>query len=363
MYRTARFLFLLLPFAAPAAAQPAATFTGEVVDGETLEPLSFVSVAVWAAADSTLVTGALTDAVGEFRVEGIPAGRYRVVFSYVGYLSRTLAGVVAAGAPVALGTVELEPDVAELEGVEVSAERARVQIQADRTVYNVADDPVVAGGTTSEALETIPSVEVDAEGNVSNVSDALAVTIDVHRPILRRTAGELGIHPRQLGGRADVVPARGRPFAADPAGARGGVQPREELGALGSEPREQPRSEHADVGVGEPGRSVGIDQSVCQRHVAARMEGRVVDEHEVRVDAAFVDRAHARMGVRRAEKGGVQQTGQGDVVDEAALAAKEARILAPPDGGAEIFRAHQPDRVSASGERAGSNRATAPARR
>src|SRR5205823_9746608 len=53
------------------------------------------------------------------------------------------------------------------------------------------------------------------------------------------------------------------------------------------------------------------------------------------------------VGVGRAQKGGVQDAGQGHVVHEAPLAAKEARILQAPDGGAEVLGAH-----SVEGERA-----------
>jgi len=222
MSRFATLLALLVVAAAPARAQQAATFAGRVVDGANGEPLPLVSVAVWAAADSSLVTGALTDDAGAFRVEGVPTGRYRVVFSYVGFEPRTLADVRAAGAPVDMGTIELEPDVAELEGVEVSAERARVQIQADRTVYNVADDPVVAGGATTDALETIPSVEVDAEGNVSlRGSGNVAILINGRPAPVSRDF--LGAYLRQLPAgaveRIEVIP---NPSAAfDPEGMGG----------------------------------------------------------------------------------------------------------------------------------------------
>ena len=215
-------LALALAFALPARAQTVATIAGSVVDGSTAEPLPFVSVAVWSANDSTLVTGALSDDAGAFRVEGVPQGQYRVVVSYVGYTTHTVPNVRAGGGLLNLGTIELEPDVAELEGVEVSAERARVQIQADRTVYNVADDPVVAGGSTTDALETIPSVEVDAEGNLSlRGAGNVAVLINGRPAPVSRDF--LGAYLRQLPAgaveRIEVIP---NPSAAyDPEGMGG----------------------------------------------------------------------------------------------------------------------------------------------
>ncbi len=209
-------------FSLPSSGQTVATITGTVIDGSTAEPLPFVSVAVWSAGDSTLVTGALTDDAGAFRVEGVPAGVYRVVVSYVGFVTLTIPNVRAGGGTASLGMLELQPDVAELEGVEVSAERARVQIQADRTVYNVADDPVVAGGSTTDALETIPSVEVDAEGNLSlRGSGNVAVLINGRPAPVSRDF--LGAYLRQLPAgaveRIEVIP---NPSAAyDPEGMGG----------------------------------------------------------------------------------------------------------------------------------------------
>lgn len=150
------------------------TVSGRVVDAEDGDPLATASVAVWQlpgspSADTTLVTGAITGPDGAFRVEGLRAGRYRVVVSFVGYINQIFEGVEisAADREIDLGTVELAPDVAVLEGVEVEAERQQVQVQIDRTVYSTADDPAAAGGSATNVLENIPSVDVDVDGNVS----------------------------------------------------------------------------------------------------------------------------------------------------------------------------------------------------
>lgn len=153
----------------PAGGQAQGVIAGRVTDAEARESLPSASVAVWRSADSTLVTGAVSDLDGDFRIEGVPAGLYYVVVSSVGYATERRGGVeVGPGAAVAdLGTIALTPDAAVLEGVEVTGARERAEQQIDRTVYRVADDPVVQGGSASNALETIPSIEVDVDGNVS----------------------------------------------------------------------------------------------------------------------------------------------------------------------------------------------------
>ena len=162
-----RLLLLLVLFAAaPAAAQGA--LSGRVLDAENDLPLPTATVALWqiAAGDSTFVTGASTGLDGAFRVEDVAAGAYDVVVSFVGYDTRRQRVEVGRGT-VELGAIRLDVEAAALGEVQVAAERTQVQNRIDRTVYNTADDPVSEGGTATDVLSTLPSVDVDIDGNVS----------------------------------------------------------------------------------------------------------------------------------------------------------------------------------------------------
>ena len=158
------------------ANMPTGTISGAVTDADTDAPIPVASVAVWrvprrADRDTSLVTGTVTDEAGAFRIEGVPPGRFFVDVSFVGYVTERVEDLRidprAADRTVDLGTVALVPDVEQLGRVEVQAEREQVAIQIDRTVYNTADDPVASGGSATTVLETIPSVDVDVDGNVS----------------------------------------------------------------------------------------------------------------------------------------------------------------------------------------------------
>ncbi|GIV58458.1 MAG: TonB-dependent receptor [Rhodothermaceae bacterium] len=142
---------------------------GTVLDAETAEPIASATVGLWRAADSSLVTGTITEQDGRFRLEGIRGGRYYVTVSFVGYATETIPDVAVepGNLQIDLGTIRLVTDAQMLDEVEVSAERTPMQIQIDRTVYNVADTPVAVGGTATNVLETIPSIDVDVDGNIS----------------------------------------------------------------------------------------------------------------------------------------------------------------------------------------------------
>ena len=167
MSRSILLLLLAALAAAPATAQGGAV-TGRVLDAESDLPLPTATVALWqiAGADSTFVTGASTGMDGAFRVDNVAPGAYDVLVSFVGYDAWRQPATVEGGA-VDLGTIRLAVEAAALGEVRVAAARTQVETQIDRTVYNTADDPVSEGGTATDVLSTLPSVDVDIDGNVS----------------------------------------------------------------------------------------------------------------------------------------------------------------------------------------------------
>jgi outer membrane receptor protein involved in Fe transport len=159
---------IVLLLAPPAVAQAPSSgrLLGRVVDGATGAPLPQATVALYDA-DAAFVTGTAAGPDGAFAL-AITPGTYRVRVSFVGYASVEREDVaVGAGALVDLGEVRLAEDAALVGEAEVTAERELVEQRADRTVYNVAAQPVTAGGSALEALQTLPSVEVDTDGNLS----------------------------------------------------------------------------------------------------------------------------------------------------------------------------------------------------
>ena len=193
-----------------------ARVTGTVVAGDSGDPLPQATVAAYQ--DGAFVTGASTDLDGAFVLEVRP-GTYDVRVSYVGYESEQRDGfAVAAGAPTAFGTVELALSTESLDAAEITAQRDFVEQQADRTVYNVKEQPVTAGGSVLETLQTLPSVEVDTDGNVSLQGNQNVVIQINGRPTPVRGAF-LAALLRQINSenvdRVEVLPNPSAKFEAD----------------------------------------------------------------------------------------------------------------------------------------------------
>ena len=223
-----RRLALLAALAAGSASAQDYAVVGRAVDAETGAAVARASVGVWrvsarAGVEPYLETGAVSELDGGFRVEGLSRGRYYVVVSSLGYVTARVDSLrLRPSAPVAdLGTVRLAPDARALGDVEVTAERDRVEVLVDRTVYRIADDPIVSGGSVSEALETLPSVEVDVDGNVAlrGVSN-VAVLIDGRpAPVGRDFVGVyLQTLPADLVERVEVIPNPSAAYEPDGSG-------------------------------------------------------------------------------------------------------------------------------------------------
>jgi outer membrane receptor protein involved in Fe transport len=176
--------FILLTVSLPLSARAQATsesspdrsaprtigeINGMILGADTDEPLPTATVAVWSLPDSSLVTGTAAGLDGRFAIARLPSGRYYLQVSFVGYAPFSSEPfLISPDSPsVDLSEIRLKTDSAQLEGIEVVAEREAVAFEIDRTVYNTRDNLAAAGGNATDLLQNIPSVEVDVDGNVS----------------------------------------------------------------------------------------------------------------------------------------------------------------------------------------------------
>ncbi len=145
------------------------TVRGVVKDASNGQAIPTATVALWQAADSTLVTGAVADARGGFVLEGLRPGKYYVEVSFIGYKTRRVPDVTLSPQSMQknLGDVKLDVTTALLDEVQVSAEREFMEVRIDRNVYNTKDQIVADGGSATDVLRGIPALEVDMDGKVS----------------------------------------------------------------------------------------------------------------------------------------------------------------------------------------------------
>lgn len=109
------FLFLIVCITITAAAQQKLTIKGSVIDKGKREPISFASVAIYGTP-----LGAVTDSLGNFKIENVSPGIYRLQISAVGY-NTTLTPEYILSTKNLFVPVELEENVTQLKEVSVTA--------------------------------------------------------------------------------------------------------------------------------------------------------------------------------------------------------------------------------------------------
>ncbi len=160
---------------------------GTIIEAGSNQPMEYANIAIYNQEDSSLVTGGITNSQGNFEIGGLAFGMYYVEANFIGYDKNSLPeiNIIPAKQTVDLGKVELSPSSLEIEGVEVVADRQRIEYKVDKKVINVSQDINAAGGTAVDVLENTPSVEVDIEGNVSvRGSSSFTVLIDGRPSVL-----------------------------------------------------------------------------------------------------------------------------------------------------------------------------------
>ena len=152
------------------------TISGKVIEKGTNLPLEYATI-VFENAITKQLSGGITDENGNFKFE-VVSGNYNVRAEFISFKNVTIPQK-AFNADSNLGTIQMEADVAQLNEVDIIAEKSTVEIKLDKRVYNVGKDMMVKGGTVSDVLDNVPSVTVDAEGTVAlRGNESVKILID-----------------------------------------------------------------------------------------------------------------------------------------------------------------------------------------
>ena len=153
---------------------------GTVKDQSTKKPVEYATVSLFKGKE--MATGTITDKNGEFLLENLGPGKYSVRISFIGYGSTRKDSVILSppsDMQINLGTLFIKPSDKNLDVVEIQGEKALMTLDIDKKVYDVEKNLTNTGGSASDVLSNIPSVNVDIEGNISlRGSEGVIILID-----------------------------------------------------------------------------------------------------------------------------------------------------------------------------------------
>lgn len=152
---------------------------GKVVDSRSRQPVEYATVTLLAMQKDSAITGALAKSNGDFSLDKLPFGKYRLRISFIGYKAITRQVAIMPGnIEQDLGNIAIEVDSKTLNEVVVEGEKATVVMAIDRRIYNVEKDLSTRGGTGIDAIKNIPGLTVDADGSVTLRNSAPTIFVD-----------------------------------------------------------------------------------------------------------------------------------------------------------------------------------------
>ena len=131
--------------------------TGTIVD-EQGQPVAYANIAVLNPADSTLLSGGVSNEAGQFVV---PYEQHKVLarISYVGYKT-----IYKLCPNENVGRIRLQPDNYTINGVVIQGERPKAVLQGNSLMMNVEGTVMERMGTAEDVLSRVPMIAKQGEG-------------------------------------------------------------------------------------------------------------------------------------------------------------------------------------------------------
>lgn len=156
-------LLIMLGYSVQAFSQKA-DISGQLADSTSGDMLSFATISLVNAKDSSLVTFTMADDQGRFIIKNIPPGNYLLSSSYVGYITMW-KGFKLEGRSIQLGRVFLAR-ADSVAGLTVVAKRAPVVMNNDTLEFNAEHFRTQPNAVVEELLKKLPGVTIDPDGSV-----------------------------------------------------------------------------------------------------------------------------------------------------------------------------------------------------
>ncbi len=140
--------------------------TGRITDRDTKEAVPQVTIQLLKA-DSTFVTGGLSNDDGDFNITAPDNGKFIIKMTSVGYLTLTKDITISEDRNVAMGNVTIGADAIMLKETTVTGQAVKMTIIDDTVVYNAAAFRTPEGSVVEELVKKLPGAQVDDDGNIT----------------------------------------------------------------------------------------------------------------------------------------------------------------------------------------------------
>src|SRR5690606_20233806 len=141
--------------------------SGKVIDSDTQEPLEASTVYVESVRDSSMVAYTITDQNGVFVLDArTSSDALNLFITYNGY-KPDVRQLKLDQKKITLGSVALELQAEQLEGVSVVGERIPLVIKKDTLEFNADSFKTRPDSNVEDVLKKLPGIEIDTDGKIT----------------------------------------------------------------------------------------------------------------------------------------------------------------------------------------------------
>ena len=147
-----------------------ASISGNIVDSKTEKVIPYATVTLFSMPNNEAVDGIMCDDEGSFTITEISPGTYNIIIESIGYEKNIIENFSLnreKGIKRTIGIVKLNPKAINLDAINVIEERAMIEFETDKMIFNASDDIISAGGTAEDVLRKVPMITVDIDGEVN----------------------------------------------------------------------------------------------------------------------------------------------------------------------------------------------------
>lgn len=171
-------LTLLLLFIAMMMQAQQHLITGAIIDKGTNDPVEASTVQLLRA-DSTYISGAISDENGLFSLQAPEDGSYLLKITSVGYKPTVRRIMMTQGKDLAMGKININAEAIMLKAATVTAMAKKVVLKEDTFVYNSAAYRTPEGSTIEELVKRLPGAEVSDDGSIKiNGKEVKKILVD-----------------------------------------------------------------------------------------------------------------------------------------------------------------------------------------
>jgi hypothetical protein len=165
-YRNLLVISLILSSIIATAQETEIEISGVLLEDANAQSIPYATIALYKKDTKEILTGTTTGDNGKFKIKTSDSDFY-IEISFMGFKTKTITQFAVINSKINLGVIKLVEDSESLTEVVVRAEVSKTVFKLDKRVFNIGKDISSTGASALEVLNSVPSVTVNIEGEIS----------------------------------------------------------------------------------------------------------------------------------------------------------------------------------------------------